>query len=935
MPFAAPIDVPVVTSSDVVGGTPIISPVGTPIASPGVTPIASPVGTPIISPGVTQKGASVEAHFAIAFVSFLSTLLLALSITIVEARPDRPLLPLEDLIPEPVSLNADITTPSEALGFQPGEWHVRHDQIVTYLHRLAEESDRIIIQEYGRTWQHRPLLLLTISHPDNLANLDSLRENHLALGDPSRSRDLNIRDMPVVAWLGYTIHGNEPSGANAAVLVAYYLAAAEGNHIDKLLRESIILLDPAYNPDGLDRFATWVNNNRSFTPSGDPYHREHRQPWPGSRTNHYWFDLNRDWMPVQHPESRSRIRLYQSWKPNVLTDHHEMGPQATYFFQPGVPSRDNPLTPQRTFELTAKLAEYHAQYLDRVEQLYWTRENFDDFYIGKGSTYPDLQGTIGILFEQASSRGHLQETRHGDLSFPTTIRNQFLTSLSTLHGSLDLRIELLDHMRSFYQGALDEAAADPVKAWVFGDPHDRARNYHLLDLLSHHNIKIHELSETVAANGHRFESGHAWIIPTDQPQYRFARSLFETRKEFNDSVFYDISSWTLPFAFDIPSAELDRRAYRPALLGPTVDKPHFPEGALISEDQKRPYAYLFEWHEYYAPRAAYRLLDAGVRIKTATQAFRAETPAGVRGFDYGTILVSSGIQDKISAEELHVLMMKIAREDGLMVYTVLTGLTREGMDLGSPSFQSLEKPSVMVITGDGVRSSEAGEIWHLLDQRYRMPVTMADVRYINTVDLNRYNTIVMVHGNYARLTETFRNRLKQWVESGNTLMVQKGAVSWLAGQGWISFDTDSPEYPAPDPVSELGYKDLPALRGSRAIGGVILQAKLDRSHPLGYGFKRQTLPVFRNSTLFLEEPGNRFAVPVRYTESPLLSGYVSKTNQQWLPDRPVYLVGRAGSGRIIMTTDNPNFRAFWFGTNRLFVNSIFFGRMIHQDATIQ
>ncbi len=844
-------------------------------------------------------------------------------------------MPEGTTLPRPESFRDDITKPAEMLGFEPGEWHIRHDQIVAYMYRLAGESDRVQVKEYGRTWQRRPLLLLTISHPDNLASIDSLRSDHLALSDPSQSMDLDLSQMPVVTWLGYSVHGNESSGANAAVLVAYYLAAAEGEDIEQLLRESIVLLDPTYNPDGLDRFATWVNNNRSFTPSGDPFHREHRQPWPGSRTNHYWFDLNRDWMPVQHPESRSRIRTFQSWKPNVLTDHHEMGPQATYFFQPGVPSRDNPLTPPRTFELTAKLAEYHAEYLDEVDQLYWTSEFFDDFYIGKGSTYPDLQGTVGILFEQASSRGHLQESQHGDLAFPVTIRNQFLTSLSTLYGSRDLRLQLHEHMKESASSALEDARNNPVKAWVFGDPHDRARNAHLLDLLSHHDIRIHELDGSLTADGKSFESGNAWIIPAEQPQYRLIRSLFETREEFVDSVFYDISTWTLPLAFDIPYAGLDRRSYRENLLGPAVTDTPFPEGRFLSDiNQPHPYAYLFEWHGYYAPRAAYRLMDAGVRIKVATQQFRAETAEGPHDFDYGTILVSAGIQDRVDADELRELMMEVARQDGLDVHIASTGLSVRGMDLGSPSFRMLEKPGVMVVTGDGINVSEAGEVWHLLDQRYRMPVTMADVRYLNSVDLSRYNTIVMVHGNYQRLSDSFKDRLKQWVEAGNTLMLQKGAVSWMDGLGWMDFELQRPEYAQPE-NTELRYRDLASLRGSRAIGGVIMEAELDRSHPLGYGFKRDKMPVFRNSTLFLEDPENRFAVPLRYTPDPLLSGFVSTENRQWLPERPVYMIGRMGSGRVIMTTDNPNFRAFWFGTNRLFANGLFFGRIIHQDATIR
>jgi hypothetical protein len=213
--------------------------------------------------------------------------------------------------------------------------------------------------------------------------------------------------------------------------------------VDSLLNETVILLDPSFNPDGLNRFASWVNTHKSQTLVTDPVSRELNEAWPGGRTNHYWFDLNRDWLYVQHPESQGRIAKFHEWKPNILTDHHEMGSNSTFFFQPGVPSRINPLTPQKNRELTAKIGTFHARYLDKIGSLYFTEEDYDDFYYGKGSTFPDVNGAVGILFEQASSRGHAQETINGVLSFPFTIRNQVTTSFSTLAAARALRTELL------------------------------------------------------------------------------------------------------------------------------------------------------------------------------------------------------------------------------------------------------------------------------------------------------------------------------------------------------------------------------------------------------------------------------------------------------------------------------------------------------------
>jgi hypothetical protein len=317
--------------------------------------------------------------------------------------------------------------------------------------KVAEVSNRVKLVEYGRTYENRPLLLLTISSPKNLANIDQIKAEHHKLVEPDKSSSLKTADMPIVVWMGYSVHGNEASGTNASPLAVYYLAAAQGAEIDSVLNESVILVDPRINPDGGERFSSWVNANKSMNLVADPNSRELNETWPGGRYNHYWFDLNRDWLYTQHPESKGRIVKYHEWKPNILTDHHEMGSGSSFFFQPGIPARTHPITPKKNIELTEKIGKFHASALDKIGSLYFTKEGYDDFYYGKGSTFPDAQGCIGILFEQASSRGHLQETPNGPMSFAFTIRNQFTTTLSTLRAAKSMRQELLDYQRSFYQ----------------------------------------------------------------------------------------------------------------------------------------------------------------------------------------------------------------------------------------------------------------------------------------------------------------------------------------------------------------------------------------------------------------------------------------------------------------------------------------------------
>lgn len=845
--------------------------------------------------------------------------------TFAEQFKDGAEVPLSYFLPGDVTYDESIPTPFEVLGFNIGEWHLRHDLGVRYLEAIAAASDRVTLHQYGRSHELRPLILLTITHPENQDNIEEIREKHVSLTDPQVSGNLDTSDMPAVVWLGYSVHGNEHSGANAALLSAYYYAAAQG--IDDVLRETVILLDPSFNPDGQDRFVSWVNSHRNLNRlTADPRDREYNEPWPRSRTNHYWFDLNRDWMPLQHPESRGRLEMFHHWKPNVLTDHHEMGTNATYFFQPGIPSRNNPLTLERNYELTAKLGEYHAEYLDRFGQLYYTKESFDDFYVGKGSTYPDLNGSIGILFEQASSRGHIQESQHGLVPFPETIRNQFQTSLSTVSGTHALRTEFLEFLRTHYTQAISDARADAVRGYVFSAPHDPARIYHLLDILGRHQIEVYELGRNLSANDRDFEAGRDFIIPAEQPQYRMVRSLFETRTEFTDSLFYDVSTWSLPHAFNLDHAELGSRAFSGNLLGDAIDYETltFPEGELIGGQSR--YAYVFEWDGYYAPRALYDLQHNDIRTKVSNRSFSLPTTEGEREFAPGSIIVPVGIQDACSPEELFAKIRETARDNAISVYAVDTGLARGGVDLGSPSISTLQKPEVLLVTGNGVNVSEAGETWFQLDQRYNVPVTMVETDRFNSLDLSRYNTIVMPNGNYNGISQGARERLSSWISGGGVVIAYKGAASWLvrhdmASASFASRDQD-------DDNSPRAYADLASTRGAQVIGGSIFQTRLDLTHPLTYGYRNEHLSVFRNSTIFMEAPSNPYAAPVRYTDSPLISGYISSENLEMLPGTASVLVSGQGSGRVIMFADNPNFRAFWFGTNKLFANSLFFGSTI-------
>ena len=830
---------------------------------------------------------------------------------------------LDYFLKEGVSYNENIPTPKDILGAELGEWHVRHDQLVEYMYAVAEASERVTITEYARTYENRKLLSLVITSVKNQNRIDEIREQHVKLTNPEVSADLDISDMPVVVQLSYSVHGNEPSGSNASLAVVYHLAAAEGRDIEELLDKVVVLVDPSINPDGLNRFAHWANTHKSKNVLvTDPESREYNEVWPGGRTNHYWFDLNRDWMLVQHPESKGRIARFHEWKPNILTDHHEMGSNATFFFQPGIPSRTHPLTPQRNQDLTANIAEYHADELDKIQSLYYSKESFDDFYYGKGSTYPDVQGAIGILFEQASSRGHAQETIHGVLKFPFTIRNHVTASHSTLKAAYDLREELLEHQRLFYQEAAREAARASIKAYVFGESADQARTFHLAEMLDRHQVEIFELGENIASNGESFETGKAYVVPTNQPQYKLITALFERRTEFTDSLFYDVSAWTMPYAFNLPFAELGSREFNSNLLGERFDGGKNSAGSIVGNRSE--YAYAFEWDEYYSPRALFRLLDSDIRAKVASLPFSSVTTEGQKTFDYGTILVPLGVQD--DQNKVHELVKTIAEEDGIKVYALSTGLSTAGIDLGSNNFENLEKPSVAILGGSGTSSYEVGESWHLFDQRYHMPLTILDKSDLGGADLSRYNVLVMANGNYNDLSSGESDAIKNWVRSGGVLIAYKSAVNWARQQELADIkmkDRIESGDKGPRPYVKQSMDS-----GARVIGGSIFNAKIDLTHPLGYGFNDDDITVFRNSTIFLQKGENPYSTPVYYTDSPLAAGYISDENLETIKGSAAVVVSRYGGGRVITMTDNPNFRAFWYGTNKLFANAVFFGQTI-------
>lgn len=838
----------------------------------------------------------------------------------------RAAVPLDYYLPAGTTYHANVPSPEKFFGYQVGEWHLRSDQIVSYLQAVAAAApERVKFEIVGYTHERKPLVVLTITSPANHQRLEEIRLQHLELVAPGRSNGSDFTRMPVVVDMGYSIHGNEPSGVNAMPLVVYHLAAAQDPRVEQMLENAVVLVEANRNPDGGDRAAQWFNQHKSINgPSADPADREHNEGWPRGRFNHYWFDPNRDWLPLVHPEALARAELFHRWRPNVLTDHHEMGTNSTFFFQPGVPTRNNPSIPARVVELTHKIAAHHQRALDGRGIYYYSEQGFDDFYPGKGSTYPDLHGTVGILYEQASSRGHAQESDHGTLTFPFTIRNQVITSFSTLEAAIALKTDLLAMQRDFHRMTMQLAEKSDVRAYVFGDDGDPARAWALLDLLAKHRIEVRPLSATISADGYEFKPGKAWAVSTDQTQHRLITEMFIRRTKFADNIFYDVSAWTLPLAFNLPFAELRQMPD----LGDVAAAPTFPAGRLIGGHND--YAYVIDWSGYYAPRALRRLQQAGIKVKGLTGGDVEVVLAGNARATLrpGAVLVPVGIQTD-QAKQIRDLIDTIVREDAVVVYGVSTGLTPRGSDFGSASFVPLNLPRVALIVGPGVDPQEAGAAWHVLDQRVGLAPTLLDFAQLGRSDLSRYNAIVLVDGSYDEISDNTVASLKRWVREGGTLVVIGKAMNWAAKKELAALTfAENRGVPEGTHVPRSAYASGADTEALKLVSGAIFAASIDTTHPLGFGFNGERVFLCRANSIVLHHAKSPYETPAVYTPAPLQSGYASEFNQRMIAKSAAAVALPVGRGAVVALPDDPNFRGFWYGGNRIFFNALFYGSAI-------
>jgi hypothetical protein len=846
---------------------------------------------------------------------FVRSLLAILSLLVLSVHAKS----VDNFLPAEQKYLGYVPTPEQVLGYQVAQRYVRHDELLNYFEALKQSSKRLMLTNMGYSNQHRKQMLVTISSPENLANLDNILT-------AKKNATLNgkLSNGPLVVWLSYSVHGDEAAGANAAMVVAYHLLASQSVQVKALLSDTVIVLEPTMNPDGMARFVNWQDTFKSSAFNANPDHIEHFQGWPTGRGNHFSVDLNRDWLLLSQKESQNRLPYFHFYQPHVLSDFHEMSANKTYFFQPGVSTRTNPLTPKNNVQLTRDLSLYHAKTLDEHQQLYFTEEEFDDFYYGKGSTYPDINGSIGILLEQANSKGLAQHTANGLLTFADGVQNHVLTSLSTIEGAWQNRQKLKQYQQTFYQQAIDEAQEQSVNGYFVSEAHDNYRLNAFLDKLAAHQIKVYPLVADYEYKDKVYGQEYSYFVPLEQPQYRVIQAIFSQPTQFSDNSFYDVSGWTLPLAMNIEFYGLEKT--RGLKVAKNVRKASSFRQQTIDNNS---YAYVFEWQNFLAPKLLNQLLNANIQVKVATKAFSSTVlfngePPKKRQFNAGTIVIPAGLQQVAAWQKS---LVDFANDNQIPLFSLNTGLTKTGIDLGSSSMVNLSPVNVLLVGGQGVSEYEVGEIRYYLDELQNIPVTIVEKKRLANIQLGHYSHVIMVDGDYQELSEQWKINLTDFVNKGGVIVGQKTASKWLAHHEFLNarfvsqstintmFDTDN-----------LSYQDKDALAARKRIAGAIFETTLDLSHPLAYGFTRTRLPIFKNSTLIFDKTSFPFISVANYSQTPLLSGYTDKFIVNQIAGNSAVIAHNIGLGRVIATTDNLSFRGYWHGSHKLLLNSLFFAK---------
>ena len=867
---------------------------------------------------------------------FFSLLTLAL-VFVFSSSAQETLLPSHFDFEPDIARDQAIPSPSDFLGYETGAEYTIYADVVSYIKAVAAASDRVAITEYGRTYENRALFALTITSPENHARLDDIREANLRLADSDLSdadAQAIIENNPVITWLSYNVHGNEPSSTEASLQVLYLLASGLDAGTQELLDESVVIIDPTINPDGRDRYVYWYKSMQANQLRVSANDAEHVEPFPGGRTNHYWFDLNRDWMWLVHPESRGRIALYQDWLPQVHMDYHEQGFNNNYFTMPGKAPRNLNL-PDDYEKWADVFGRASGEALARNQVNYFTRESFEFFYPGYGSSYPSVLGSIGMLSEQGghSRGGRAVETNDG---YILTLRQRafdhFSTSMAVARASVANRAELLSYFRMFFDPSTTN---NETSAYIIADDGGNGYVGKVVELLLNHGIEIEQASDSFtmdafdywsASSSRQTFAAGSYIIRTDQSRHVMVNTLMQRQMEIESWDMYDMSTWSVPLAYNLTGAAWTEGAVRveteAVYHAPTREKGVSGAGAE--------YAYVIDWRQEHAPKALGMLWDAGYNVRSAAKTF------GIGDTDYsvGSIIVLKG-RNRNLAGKIESDVARIADQAGVLVAGYDVSRVDRGMDLASASARVIEKPNVALMMDSPFSSETAGQIWFMFDHWIEFGVDRIRGSSFPRLDLNEYDVIVMPPGNASSMLDSVQTkRMTDWIRQGGTLIGSESSASFLTkGRSGISGvemakapSAESDDDKNDDTVEERFYTRYEDRRDSSnvsRVSGSAFRAILDNSHPLAAGMPDQLYSLkFGSESLAPSSSLQTVGYYDKESTTVLASGFASDESKEKIAGNAFAGVQSVGSGKVILLLDKTQYRMFWVGPSRLMVNAI-------------
>lgn len=833
-------------------------------------------------------------------------------------------------------VDARVPRPDAALGYSLGSRFTHWDGIVDYLKQVAAASPRVKVLEYGRTYEGRPLVLLAISSPENIQRLDEIQQVHQRLADTTSlsdpDRDRLVRQTPLVVWLAYGVHGNESSSAEAAMGVAYLLAAGQGEFA-KMLDNMVVLIDPLENPDGRERYVSSYEQRRGAEPNPRRGAAEHSEPWPGGRQNHYVIDLNRDWAWASQQETRYRIAAYRSWEPQVYVDFHEMGSESSYFFPPAA----EPIHPQIDRRVVSWLETFgrgNAEVFDKLGWIYFKGESYDLFYPGYGDSYPSLRGAVGMTYEMAGGgRGGLALALPDGtlLTLADRVARHLTTSLATLRTASTNGRRLMED----YVANRLKAASDP-RVYVWSGDQQEARG--LADLLLLHGIRVQQTSQTVDVpvrsltgegeeSPRRFPAG-SYVVSTTQPLGNLIEALLERESPMSESFverqrrrleqnmnqqFYDITAWSLPYAFNV---ETWVASTSPGSLRPVPEA----SGGISGGQGETDLGYVVPPQGIASYRLAAALQKQRIvhRVALGSLSTGGELPAG-------TLFIPR----RGNPGDLRETLQGLLREDGLTAQAITSSFAMKGLSLGSNDVEAVKPVQVGLLSGTGVDPTSFGYLWHLLDQEIALAHDRLDLSQLAQLDLSELDVIVMPSGAYEdAVSPRARESLDAWVKSGGVLVAIGDAVEWLQKHEMAGIKSWEPEKKSEaDSDPEASETAVEKSLASRPIftPGAILATEMQPNHPLTLGLRTSPMVLYEGTVVLKATGDPRKDVLLAKGESPVVAGFAWPEAEERLAGSLLVGMETRGKGGVVVFAQDPAFRLFWRATTPILLNALLYG----------